>query len=70
VIIQSAYLDDKDQFRNQTWVQNDIRNLSLDRHDAVVDFSSQSPSWNDPYTYVEIHYNNGVTAYNETWRSE
>ncbi|MCK9632278.1 MAG: hypothetical protein M0R30_11650 [Methanoregula sp.] len=70
VIIQSAYLVDEGSFRNQTWVQNDIRNLSLIRHDAVVDFSSLSPTGNDPYTYVEIHYNNGVVAYNETWRSE
>jgi len=44
VIIQSAYLVDEGSFRNQTWVQNDIRNLSLSRHNVVVDFSSRPPT--------------------------
>jgi hypothetical protein len=47
-------------------VQNDILNLSLIRENSVVSFSSTT---NGGYTYIDIHYNNGVTAYNETWRS-
>jgi len=45
-------------------VKNDITVLSLNRKGAVVNF---------PYftsgnvTYIHIHYNNGVTEYNENW---
>ncbi|MFA6362929.1 hypothetical protein [Methanoregula sp.] len=62
VIIQSAYMDNPDR----TGVQNDIRTLSLIRQNSVVSFSNTT---NGAYTYIEIHYNNGVTVYNETWRS-
>lgn len=47
-------------------VRDDIRTLSLSRQNAVVYLANYS---SDGYTYVDIHYNNGVTAYNETWRS-
>jgi len=47
-------------------VQNDIRILSMNHQNSVVKFSD---SMDGDYTYIEIHYNNGVTAYNETWRS-
>jgi len=67
MIIQSEFLGDENE---KTTVQREIRNLSLSRHNAVVNFSSNRPGGSDPYTYIEIHYNNGVTAYNETWRSE
>ncbi len=67
MIIRSEFLDDEN---DKTTVQREIRNLSLSRHNAVVNFSSNRPGGSDPYTYIEIHYNNGVTAYNETWRSE
>jgi len=67
MIIQSEFLSDEN---DKTTVQREIRNLSLSRHNAVVNFSSNRPGGSDPYTYIEIHYNNGVTAYNETWRSE
>ncbi|HEX3001119.1 MAG TPA: hypothetical protein VHN82_01935 [Methanoregula sp.] len=66
MIIQSEFLDGTDK----TTVQREIRNLSLSRHNAVVNFSAEHPGGSDPYTYIKIHYNNGVTAYNETWRSE
>jgi hypothetical protein len=70
LIIQSEFLDDDPAFSNKTTVQREIQNLSLSRHNTIVQFSSQRPGGSDPYTYIEIHYNNGVTAYNETWRSE
>jgi len=47
-------------------VQKDINVLSLARQNSVVNFSTYSVG---EYTYIQIHYNNGVTAYNETWRS-
>jgi len=47
-------------------VQNDITVLALSRQNAIVTFSASSVG---PYTLISIHYNNGVTAYNETWRS-
>jgi hypothetical protein len=67
MIIESEFLANNEDREN---VQREIRNLSLSRHNAVVNFSSNRPGGSDPYTYIEIHYNNGVTAYNETWRSE
>ena len=69
VIIRSEFLDNGGIFLNKTNVQNDIRTLSLSRQNSVVQFSSRPPSASDPHTYIEIHYNNGVTAYNETWSS-
>jgi hypothetical protein len=69
VIIQSEFLFPDDGGLNKTKVQNDIRTLSLSRQNAVVQFSSRPPLASDPHTYIEIHYNNGVTAYNETWSS-
>jgi hypothetical protein len=69
MVIYSAFLDDDPTFQNQTNVQNDIRTLSLSRQNSVVEFSKRPPMGSDTHTYVEIHYNNGVTAYNETWRS-
>jgi hypothetical protein len=62
VVIQSMFMDAPDQTR----VQNEIRNLSLSRQDAVVSFSrTHDPI--GPQSYYFIHYNNGVSAYNETW---
>ena len=72
MIIQSAFLDDDlgHVFDNQTHVQDEIRILSLSRQNSVVAFSSTPATAGNDFTYVEIHYNNGVTAYNETWRSK
>lgn len=50
-------------------VHNDIVNLSLSRKDAVVSYSVTPPSGLDTYTHITIHYNNGVTKYNENWTS-
>jgi hypothetical protein len=70
VIIQSEFLDDAGIFFNKTKVQNDIRTLSLSRQNSVVNLSSTQPTAGDPYTTIDIHYNNGVTVYNEIWRSK
>lgn len=67
IIIQSVFLEEP---ADRERVQNEIQNLSLSRHNAVVHYSWTLPAGSDPYTYIIIHYNNGVTAYNETWRSE
>ncbi|MDD1682541.1 MAG: hypothetical protein LUO98_01785 [Methanoregula sp.] len=65
VVIQSMFMNDL-AFQNKTRVQNEIRKLSLSRQNAVVDFSSNvDPSGN--HTFYYIHYNNGVSAYNENW---
>lgn len=62
-VIESMFLDiPADKLR----VQNEIRNLSLGRQNAVVEFSSLSDS-SGKYTFYYIHYNNGVSAYNENW---
>jgi hypothetical protein len=70
VIIQSEFLDNSGIFLNKTNVQNDIRTLSLSRQNSVVALSSTPPTGSDPYTTINIHYNNGVTTYNEIWRSK
>jgi hypothetical protein len=67
VIIQSAYMDDNVQFNNKSNVMRDIQTISLSRQNAVVFFSNTT---SNDFTYGEIHYNNGVMAYNETWRSK
>jgi predicted RecA/RadA family phage recombinase len=49
-------------------VRDDIIAISLDRKNAVVDFTVKEPvdiSGQRAYP-VEIHYNNGVTVYDET----
>ncbi|MGD0079435.1 MAG: hypothetical protein ABSB80_02155 [Methanoregula sp.] len=69
VIIDAVYTDPGD-FNSPPGVsqsiQTDIRTISLARKGAVVNYSS---SLNNPYTIIQIHYNNGVTVYNETWTS-
>jgi hypothetical protein len=48
-------------------MSEDIRALSLLRKNAVVDYKwYYQPISGKTYTYVEIHYNNGVTSINET----
>jgi hypothetical protein len=64
VIIQDGLMDDISSTYNKTRVENDIKRLSLSRQNAWVDFSSSTASG---YTNGEIHYNNGVTSYDESW---
>lgn len=66
VVLQSMFMDDEFTYKNQTRVQTDIRRLALARHNTAVDFTwFPDPSGN--FTYYYIHYNNGVSAYNETY---
>jgi hypothetical protein len=58
VILQSV--DDP----NNDIVRNDITNLSIKRKGAVVNYTHITIA-NE--TYILIHYNNGVTEYNENW---
>jgi uncharacterized membrane protein len=48
------------------YIQRDISVLSLARKNAIVEFTNTTPS---PETKIMIHYNNGVTTYNEIWTS-
>ena len=66
VIVQWAFMDDNDGvFNNRTNVQKDIQILSLGRQNSVVNFTSTTTNTNlGLRTYIDIHYNNGVTAYN------
>ena len=52
-------------------VRKDIEVISLDRKNAVVQYSINTPTnpLEDPHTYASIHYNNGVTLYYENWTS-
>jgi hypothetical protein len=60
LIIESAFLDTSDK----ETVQNDIIVLSLNRHNTVVNISSAPVG---DYMHIEMHYNNGVVGYNETY---
>lgn len=48
-------------------VQKDISSIALFRKNAVVSFRVADAPLGSTYTkIIDIHYNNGVTAYNET----
>jgi len=64
MIIQSEFLADDDPFYNKTTVQKEIQILSMGRQNSVVSFSSSTLG---EYTYIDMHYNNGVTVYNESY---
>lgn len=65
VIIQSASLPDA----KLKIVQTDIRTIAFSRKGAVVTYTRTPPTASDSHTYISLHYNNGVTSYNETWTS-
>jgi hypothetical protein len=55
---------------NSTVVNSDITAIALSRKNAIVKYSvilPQTPQ--DTHSYALIHYNNGVTEYNENWTS-
>jgi hypothetical protein len=66
LIIQSMFLGDGAPHLNRTNVQNEIQLLARNRQNAVVDFSS-APDPTGDYLFIKIHYNNGVSTYNENW---
>ncbi len=47
--------------QNFNIVNRDITVLSMNRKSSIV-------WYNNTTTTIDIHYNNGVTAYNETWK--
>ena len=64
VVLQSMFMDEDNSHHNQTKVWNDTRILSLTRQNAAVDFSKTVESGGE-FTDFRIHYNNGVSAYDE-----
>jgi hypothetical protein len=63
VIIQSAERGDPG------YVHDDIITISEFRKNAVVyyDCPPNPALCTNSFTMIDIHYNNGVTAYNESW---
>jgi len=54
---------------NQT-VKQDIVVIALTRKNAVVSYTIIQPAPpSDVHSHAVIHYNNGVTEYNENWTS-
>jgi len=52
---------------NITLVQKDVSSLALFRKNAIVSFRVSNSTGGSSYAKtIDIHYNNGVTAYNET----
>jgi hypothetical protein len=45
-------------------VKKDIEVLSMSRKSAVVEYTNFTAA---NATYIQIHFNNGVTEYNENW---
>ncbi|MFA5253263.1 MAG: hypothetical protein WC367_01165 [Methanoregula sp.] len=66
MIASSQYSSDPSKF---AIIQEDITALALSRKGAVVTYTIISASPTDPHTHISIHYNNGVTEYNEYWTS-
>ncbi len=65
MIIQWNFLNNT-YMNDRTNVQYDIKALALSRQNAAVYFEAKpDPSGN--FTFVKIHYNNGVSVYNENW---
>lgn len=60
-IINSVYYEQVDD----SIINNDIVSIALARKGAIV----SDLNYTGNYTYINIHYNNGVTVYNETWAS-
>jgi hypothetical protein len=52
---------------NLDMVRSDITVISLNRKNAVVNYTP--PQIKDNHTVINIHYNNGVTEFNENWTS-
>lgn len=48
-------------------IEKDISSIALSRKNAIVSFRVAPGQPGSPYTKtIDIHYNNGVTVYNET----
>ena len=54
---------------NSTLVNSDITVIALNRKNAIVRYTVHLPSYNETHSQAIIHYNNGVTEYNENWTS-
>ena len=50
--------------QNPGIVKDDIRVLSMNRKGSVVNYTNFAEGG---VTFIQIHYNNGVTEYNENW---
>ena len=72
VIIDTAMLNSTGEIQpsQSAILQNDIEAIELGRKEAVISYQVTPPNLpSDSHTYVNIHYYNGVTSYNETWVS-
>lgn len=61
---KSAVIWSIDNGSDLDYVQRDISILSLARRDAIANFSTRT---NINHTFIDIHYNNGVTSYYENY---
>jgi hypothetical protein len=64
VIGQSVVMGQSVNTMNFDVVKTDIIVLSMNRKGSVVEYSNGTAA---NATYIQIHYNNGVTEYNENW---
>jgi len=66
VVLQSMFMDEDSIHYNRSKTQNDIRMLALTRQNAAVDFPSVPvPEGASGFSDITIHYNNGVSEYDE-----
>lgn len=56
------------KYDNDDDIREDITNISLLRKSAIVNYKTNGTTITvDNHTYIVIHFNNGVTEYNENW---
>lgn len=58
-------LDTDSTAEQKLYAEDDIQIISMNRKGAVVDYDYFTSA--DGVTFIQIHYNNGVTEYNENW---
>ena len=66
VIGESVNLSINSDPMNFDTMKKDITVISIQRKSSVVDYNYITDLTEDT-TYIQIHYNNGVTEYNENW---
>lgn len=52
---------------NEVVVSQDFQMIAMNRKNAIVNYSIMPK---EDYTIARIHYNNGVTEYEENWSSQ
>jgi len=72
IIIETSLLESSGTITQSqsTVLQYDITTITQSRKMALIEYTITNPTPpSDTHTHIFMHYNNGVTSYNETWLS-